>query len=119
MHLPNIVILTHYSLLAIGLASKLDEYRELMAVRTLDLDQKDYLSVLKKENPEVVILEASEADPSQQATIMQVLDAAPDAKVISLDLTSDSVKVFSSTERKLNGANDLVGLIQTFSGVNK
>ena len=35
---------------------------------------------------------------------------------ISLDLTSDSVKVFSSTERKLNGANDLVGLIANFFG---
>jgi DNA-binding NarL/FixJ family response regulator len=119
MQLLNIVILTHCSLLAVGLASKLDEYRESLTVRTLDLNRTDYLNVLKKENPEVIILEACDADTSQQATIMKVLDAAPDAKVISLDLTSDSVKVFSSTERKVNGANDLVGLIQTFSSVNK
>ncbi len=117
MHLLNILILTHSSLLSGGLASKLTEYKEFLAVHTLDLCQGDGLNILKRERPEVIILEASDVNACQKYTIVQLLEAAPDAKVIRLDLSSDSVKVFSSTERRVEGANDLVGLIKTFSGV--
>jgi hypothetical protein len=119
MHLLNIIILTHSSLLSGGLASKLNEYKESLSVRTLDLSRADYLNILKNESPEIIILDSSDSNLSQKANIMQLLEAAPDAKVISLNLTNDLVKVFSSTERKVDSANDLVGLIKTFSGVNK
>ena len=119
MHILNIIILTHSSLLSGGLASKLSEYKELLAVRTLDLSRADYLNIIKSELPEIIILDSRDSKMSQKATIMQLLEATPDAKVISLDLASDLVKVFSSIERKVDGANDLVGLIKTFTGADK
>ena len=119
MHLLNIIILTHNSLLSGGLASKLNEYKESLTVRALDLNQADYLNTLKSEPPEVIILDSSDSNASQKTTIVQLLEAAPDAKVISLNLASDLVKVFSSTERKVGSANDLVGLIKTFSNADK
>ncbi len=119
MHLLNIIILTHNSLLSGGLASKLNEYKESLAVRTLDLNGADYINILKNDLPEIIILDSSDSNKSQKATIMELLEAAPDAKVISLNLTNDLVKVFSSTEQKVSSANDLVGLIKTFSGVDK
>lgn len=119
MHILNIIILTHSSLLSGGLASKLKEYTESLAVRTLDLSRADYLSILKNELPEIIILDSSDSYMNQKAAIVQLLEAAPDAKVFSLNLTNDLVKVFSSTERKVDSVNDLVGLIKNFSGVDK
>ncbi|HUH98199.1 MAG TPA: hypothetical protein VLZ89_12615 [Anaerolineales bacterium] len=116
MHILNIVILAHSSLLSSGIASKLTEYKELLAVQTLDIRGADYLSALKNELPEIIIVDAGDSNLSQETTIVQLLEAAPNAKVISLNLSNDLVKVFSRIERKVDGANDLVGLIKTFSG---
>ena len=115
MHILNIIILTHSSLLSGGLASKLNEYKESLAVRTLDLSRADYLNILKNESPEIIIVDSSDSNMSPKTTIVQLLEVAPDAKVISLSLTNDLVKIFSSIERKVDSANDLVGLIKTFS----
>ncbi|HEY9151818.1 MAG TPA: hypothetical protein VIN60_02950 [Anaerolineales bacterium] len=119
MHLLNTIILTHSSLLSGGIASKLKEYKELLAVRTLDLSGSDYLNTLKDESPEIIILDSGDSNVNQKSTIVQLLEAAPDAKVISLNLKSDLVKIFSSVEQKVENANELVGLIKTFSGVDK
>jgi len=119
MHILNTIILTHSSLLSGGLASKLNEYKELLAVRTLDLQRADLLNVLKNESPEVIILDSNDSSTNEKMTILQLLEAAPDAKVISLNLASDMVRVFTSTERKVDSANELVGLIRTFSSPEK
>ena len=119
MHLLNIIILTHNSLLSVGLVSKLNEYKEALAVRTLDLSQADYLNILKNESPEIIILDTTESNMSQKAIIIELLETAPEARVISLNLNNDWVKVFSSTEQKVGSASDLVGLLKTFSGADK
>ncbi|HUI89484.1 MAG TPA: hypothetical protein VLX61_12250 [Anaerolineales bacterium] len=119
MHILNIIILTHSSLLSSGLASKLNEYKESLAVKTLDFNGADFLNVLKKESPEIVILDSKDAEQGSKSTILQLLETAPGVKVISLDLASDQVRIFSSTKCKVNDTNDLVGLIQTSSGVHK
>jgi DNA-binding NarL/FixJ family response regulator len=86
-------------------------------VQTLDLNQEDYLKILKRELPEVIILDSNGTDQDRNETIIQILTAASDAKVISLNLASDSVRFFCSMERKVNDTKDLVRLIQTFSGM--
>ena len=119
MHLLNIVILAHSSLLAGGIASKLNEYKESLTVQTLDLSRGDYLSVLKNQSPEIIILDTNDSKADQKLIIVQLLEAAPHAKVISLNLKDDLVRIFSSDERKVESANELVGIIKTFSGADK
>jgi len=118
MHILNVVILTHNSLLSGGIASKLREYKESLDVQTLDLKAKNVLKVLKQKAPDVIILDAGDSKICAKTPIVKLLEAAPNAKVIRLDLESDSVKVFSSTEKKVAHAHDLVKLIQFFSGAD-
>ena len=110
----RIVILAHHSLLSGGIASKLGEFSDLLSVLTLDWNNTDVYQTLKQEAPDVIILDAGDSNICQTTPIPELLTAAPRAKIIRLDLGSDQVVVFSSIERKVKHASDLVQLIQTF-----
>ncbi len=113
----NIVILAHHSLLSGGIASKLSEFSDTLTVRTLDWISTDVFQALKQASPDVIILDAGDSNISQTTPIPHLLEAAPRSKIIRLDLGSDQVTVFSSIERKVEHATDLVHLIQTFQNV--
>ncbi len=110
----NIIILAHHSLLSGGIASKLSEYKETLSVHTMDWSAPDIYQRLQNESPDVIILDAGDSNICQKTPIPQLLAAVPNAKIIRLGLESDQVTVFSSIERKVDHATDLVQLIQTF-----
>ena len=114
-HPTTVVILAHHSLLSGGIASKLSEYTGLLQVRLIDSDMDDIMGALKSQPPAVIIMDAGDSTVCQKLPIGKLLEWAPQAKVIRLDLGSDRVRVFSSTELQVNHAGELVDLIQTFS----
>ena len=111
----TVVILAHHSLLSGGIASRLSEYVGLLRVRLIDSELDDIAGELKMEPPSVIILDAGDSKVCQKLPIVKLLEWAPQAKVIRLDLASDRVRVFSSTELQVNHAGELVDLIQNFS----
>ena len=111
----HVVILAHRSLLSGGLASKLGEYSPMLKVRMLDFESPNVFQALQDEPPAVIILDAHDSNVCQRLPIARLMEWAPQAMILRLDLEKDSVRVFSSIERKVTRASDLLELIQNYS----
>jgi DNA-binding NarL/FixJ family response regulator len=114
--LLSVLILAHHSLLSGGIASTLSEYGNVFNVRLIDCDSiKNCSEIVQTESPAIIILDAGDSDVSQKTPVTQLLEWAPNAKIIRLDLSSDRIRIFSSIELQVTHAVDLVGLIQSLS----
>ena len=113
--LLSVLILAHHSLLSGGIASTLSEYRSVFNVRLIDSEIINCSEIVQTEAPAIIILDAGDSDVCQKTPVAQLLEWAPNAKIIRLDLSSDRIRIFSSIELQVTHAVDLVGLIQTLS----
>ena len=111
----NVFILARHSLLSGGIASTLSEYGSLLNVKLFNSGALDFPKAVQSDSPDVIILDAGDSDISNETSVTELLELAPHAKVIRLDLSSDRIRVFSSTELQVTRTADLVGLIQTIS----
>ncbi|NOT04182.1 MAG: hypothetical protein HOP27_06245 [Anaerolineales bacterium] len=113
--LPTVLILAHHSLLSGGIASTLREYQNVFNVRLIDSETINSPETIQTESPAIIILDAGDSDIFQKTPVTQLLEWAPNAKIIRLDLSSDRIRIFSSIELQVTHAVDLVGLIQSLS----
>jgi len=113
--LLTVLILAHHSLLSRGIASTLSEYGSVLNVRLVDSESMSFSEIVQTEVPSVIILDASDSMVCQKAPVTELLEWAPNAKIIRLDLSSDRIRIFSSMELQVTHAVDLVGLIQSLS----
>jgi DNA-binding NarL/FixJ family response regulator len=113
--LPTVLILAHHSLLSGGIASTLREYQAVFNVRLIDSDSINFPEIVQSESPAIIILDAGDSDILQKTPVTQLMEWAPNAKIIRLDLSSDRIRIFSSIELQVTHAVDLVGLIQSLS----
>ena len=113
--LLTVFILAHHSLLSGGIASTLSEYGSVLNVRLIDIEIIDVPEIVKTESPAIIILDAGDSDICKKTPVTQLLEWAPRAKIIRLDLSSDRIRIFSSVEMQITHAVDLVGLIQSLS----
>ena len=110
--IPTVLVLAHHSLLSGGIASTLREYEN---VRLIDNDSVNFSETIQAESPSIIILDAGDSDVFQKTPVTQLLEWAPNAKIIRLDLSSDRIRIFSSIELQVTHAVDLVGLIRSLS----
>jgi DNA-binding NarL/FixJ family response regulator len=113
--LLTVLILAHHSLLSGGIASTLSEYRNVFNVRLIDYECINFPEIVQTEAPAIIILDAGDTDVCQKNPVTQLLEWAPQAKIIRVDLSSDRIRIFSSIELQVTHAVDLVGLIQSIS----
>jgi DNA-binding NarL/FixJ family response regulator len=113
--LLNVFILAHHSLLSGGVASTLSEYGSLLNVRLINSEAIDFPEIVQTESPAIIIMDAGDSDICKKTPVTQLLEWAPNAKIIRLDLSSDRIRIFSSIELQVDHAVDLVGLIQSLS----
>ena len=113
--LPTVLILAHRSLLSDGIASTLSDYRSVFNVRLIDYECINFPETLQIESPAIIILDAGDSDICQKTPVNKLMEWAPKAKIIRLDLSSDRIRIFSSIEMQVSHAVDLVGLIQSLS----
>ena len=110
-----VFILAHRSLLSGGIASTLSEHGSVLNVRLIDSETINFPEIVQAEDPAIIILDAGDSDICKKTPVTQLLEWAPKAKIIRLDLSSDRIRIFSSIELQINHAVDLVGLIQSLS----
>ncbi len=84
-------------------------------VRLIDSETINFPETIQTESPAIIILDAGDSDIFQKTPVTQLLEWAPNAKIIRLDLSSDRIRIFSSIELQVTHAVDLVGLIQSLS----
>ncbi len=113
--LLTVFILAHRSLLSGGIASTLSEHGSVLNVRLIDSETINFPEIVQAEDPAIIILDAGDSDICKKTPVTQLLEWAPKAKIIRLDLSSDRIRIFSSIELQINHAVDLVGLIQSLS----
>lgn len=113
--IPTVLVLAHRSLLSGGIASTLREYENVFNVRLIDNDSVNFSEIIQTESPSIIILDAGDSDVFQKTPVTQLLEWAPNAKIIRLDLSSDRIRIFSSIELQVTHAVDLVGLIRSLS----
>lgn len=113
-----VTILTHHSLLSGGIASKLGELSSSLRISIVDTELDNVQQALTTDQPGYIILDASDTGICQSYPIPKLLEWAPKAKVIRLDMTSDIVRIFSSQEFHVRQTTDLFHIIQTLSGKN-
>lgn len=111
----NVLILAHHSLLSGGIASALSEYGDVFNVRTIDMDAINFTEVVQSESPAIIILDAGDFEVCQKIPVTQLLEWAPKAKIIRLDLSSNRIRIFSSMELQSTTALDLANLLQKIS----
>jgi DNA-binding NarL/FixJ family response regulator len=113
--LLTVLILAHHSLLSGGIASTLSEYGNVFNVRLIDYECIDFPEIVQAESPAIIILDAGDSDVCKKTPVTQLLEWAPQAKIIRVALSSDRIRIFSSIELQVTHAVDLVGLIQSIS----
>jgi DNA-binding NarL/FixJ family response regulator len=113
--LPTVLILAHHSLLSGGIASTLKEYRNIFNVRLIDIDSINFPETIQTESPAIIILDAGDSDVLKMTPVTQLMEWAPNAKIIRLDLSSDRIRIFSSVEFQITHAVDLVSLMRSLS----
>jgi DNA-binding NarL/FixJ family response regulator len=113
--LLTVFILAHHSLLSGGIASTLSEYKSVLNVKLIDTETINVSEIVQTEAPAIIILDAGDSDICKKIPVVQLLEWAPNAKIIRLDLSSDRIRIFSSIELQITHAVDLVGLIQSLS----
>lgn len=112
---PNILVLSRQSLLSSGVASTLREHEDEFNVQVLNTDCEDISKTIQEEAPSVIIMDGGDAVLSMETSASHILDLAPNAKVIQLDLSSDRIRVFASFEMTVPRGADLVNLLQKLS----
>lgn len=113
-----VTVLAHHSLLSGGIASRLGELSASLRINIVDTEHDNVQEALTAEPPSYIILDASDTGICQSYPIPKLLEWAPGAKIIRLDMTSEVVRIFSSQEFHVRQTKDLFHIIQTLSGTN-
>ncbi len=108
----RVVILAGHSLFAEGVASRLRKYIDRFNLKVLDINEEDVLSKIVSLKPATVILDAMNAETSENLPLSKLLKALPEVTIIRLDPQQTQVQVVTSEERMLDEVKDLIDVIQ-------
>lgn len=114
----RVVILSHRSLFASGIASRLREYPGQVEVHTLAADLPDLARELRALTPAVVIVDTTDADTARTLPLPELLGAVPDAKAILIDPRQGVVEVFSLEKHRAQGVDELIAVMREISGTH-
>jgi DNA-binding NarL/FixJ family response regulator len=112
MGLRLVVILSGESLFAEGIASRLSQYPEQVAVEVIDPVSPDCLKHIATRQPAVIIVDASDGVTMDRCPLSRLLVSLPDVKVIHLDSQKDQIRVVTSEQRPVAEVQDLIKMIE-------
>ncbi len=107
----RIIILSGYSLFAEGIASRLQQYLQLVEFEVLDPRQPDSMAQIAAAQPAVVILDSADTGVAQFCSLSNLLLAFPKLEVICLDSKHEHIQVVTSVQHPVSNVRDLVGMI--------
>jgi len=105
------VIVSSYPMFSQGLEKLLDEQTEIEIVgRERDVEQA--LETIEQLQPDIILLDMSSKPPAYaHSTIMQLLAATPDSKVIAFSLQNNLIHVYQASRWLASGVHDLLQAI--------
>ena len=111
--LKKIVVLTHSSLLAAGLISRLAAYKRQFEILVVDLRESDALQRISDFQPEIIIFDEADIKNSFYPSLVDFLDSLPDAILFELRLDDPNVQMIQSIRFTASNADELVQILKT------
>lgn len=111
--LKKIVVLTHSSLLAAGLISRLAAYKRQFEILVVDLRESDALQRISDFQPEIIIFDEADIKNSFCPSLVDFLDSLPDAILFELRLEDPNVQMIQSIRFTASNADELVQILKT------
>ncbi len=107
----RVIILSGYSLFAEGVASRLQQYLQLVEFEVLDPRQPDAMAQIAAARPAVVILDSADTGVAQFCSLSSLLLEFPKLRIICLDSQHEQIQVVTSVQHPMANVRDLVGMI--------
>jgi DNA-binding NarL/FixJ family response regulator len=111
MSKAQVVILSGQTLFAEGIASRLQQFPQKVAVSILNPEGMQTLERISQAQPAAVIIEASEPRDDTLCSLCTLLTTIPGLKVIRLDPEHSDVQIITSTHLRAADVRDLVELL--------
>lgn len=115
--LKKIVVLTHSSLLAAGLISRLAAYKRQFEILVVDLRESDALQRISDFQPEIIIFDEADIKNSFYPSLVDFLDSLPDAILFELRLDDPNVQMIQSIRFTASNADELVQILKTSGNI--
>lgn len=115
--LKKIVVLTHSSLLAAGLISRLAAYKRQFEILVVDLRESDALQRISDFQPEIIIFDEADIKNSFYPSLVDFLDSLPDAILFELRLEDPNVQMIQSIRFTASNADELVQILKTSGNI--
>jgi len=109
MKLPvSVAVLMRNSLLAGGIASRLQENSHLFQASLLDItDREEMILQLLGLDPAIIIVDALDKYLFAQLPLIDLLEIFPQTRIIQINCANDDVRVFTSEEWQAQKTDDL------------
>lgn len=114
--MKKVVILTDYSLLAQGIASRLRQSSHSLDVELVDFRRPDVLNEVVRLMPQVVIFASREVENSNICPLRELFDSLPNLLVIKVSLDDSNIQLIQSGQYRAADFSDLVHLLEDVSG---
>jgi gamma-glutamyl phosphate reductase len=114
--MKKVVVLTDYSLLAQGIASRLRQSSRSLEVVVLDFRQADVMNELVRLQPQVVIYGSRDVEQSDRCPLGSLFNALPNLTVIELSLDSSNIQLIRGGQYNAADCTDLVSMLEDVSG---
>jgi hypothetical protein len=114
--MKKVVVLTDYSLLAQGIASRLRQSARSLEVEVIDFRQADMLDALVHIQPDVVILGSRDVEQSNQCQLGSLFNVLPNLMVIEVNLDNSNVQLIRSGQVNAADISGLVRMLESSNG---
>jgi hypothetical protein len=114
--MKKVVVLTDYSLLAQGIASRLRQSSHSLEVDVVDFRRPDVMDEIIKLQPQVVIFGSNDVEKSNRCPLGSLFNALPNLMVIELNLNNSNIQLIRGGQYNAADFTDLVRMLEDVSG---
>jgi len=114
--MKKVVVLTDYSLLVQGIASRLRQSAHSLEVELVDFRQANVLETLINLQPQVVILESTDVEKSSMCSLGSLFEALPNLVVIELNLENSNIHMIRGDQYQAMDSTDLLRVLDDVNG---
>lgn len=114
--MKKVVVLTDYSLLAQGIASRLRQSSRSLEVVVLDFRQADVMEELVNLRPQVVIYGSRDVEQSDRIPLGSLFNMLPNLMVIELNLDNSNIQLIRGGQYNAADSTDLVSMLEDVNG---
>lgn len=114
--MKKVVVLTDYSLLAQGIASRLRQSSRSLEVMVLDFRQANLMEELVSIQPQVVIYGSRDVEKSDRIPLGSLFNILPNLMVIELNLDNSNIQMIQGGQYNAADCKDLVSMLEDVNG---